>query len=207
MNEPKPYLKVRQGARLPHGTRQGATYAVTFRLADSLPKSVLESWTFERQDIIRTAKQMGRPLTSHEKLRLEKVFAEKVEKYLDEGLGASLMRDSRIASIVANALTFFDGTRYDLLAWCVMPNHVHVALRPLGGHDLPGILHSWKSHTAKEINKLLGSRGQVWETEYYDHMIRDERDLQAQVDYVLANPRRAGLEDWKWVGVARASRP
>jgi len=200
-------LKVRQGARLPHWTREGSSYAVTFRLDDSLPKAVAESWRFERQDIIHTAKKMGRLLTTYEEKRLEKLFSEKVEKCLDEGRGKSWMRDDRIAKVVADALGFFNATRYRLVAWCVMPNHVHVALEPIGGRELPEILHSWKSYTAKQINKILGADGPLWETEYYDHLIRDEKDLLAQIQYVVANPRRAGLKDWKWVGVARASRP
>ncbi len=117
------------------------------------------------------------------------------------------MRDDRIAKVVADALRCFDAIRYRLVAWCVMPNHVHVVLERSGGNELPEILHSWKSYTAKQINKILGADGQLWETEYYDHLIRDEKDLQAQIEYIVDNPRRAGLKDWKWVGVARASRP
>jgi REP element-mobilizing transposase RayT len=199
-------LKIRHGARLPHWTREGAAYAVTFRLDDSLPRAVVESWKFERQDIVRTARQMGRSLTRNEEERLDKLFSTKVDKYLDEGQGKSWLREDRIASIVAGALSFFHGNRYRLFAWCVMPNHVHVVLQPMDGHELPEILHSWKSYTAKQINKALRTRGQFWETEYYDHLIRDEQDFQAQVEYVLANPGKAGLKDWRWVGVARASR-
>ena len=207
MTRADPKLKTRRGARLPHWTREGATYAVTLRLGDSVPKAVVESWRFERQDIIRTATQQGRPLTSFEAEHLDKLFSEKVERYLDEGRGQCWMRKERIAKVVAHALGFFDGVRYQLSAWCVMPNHVHVVLEPKPGHDLPEILHSWKSYTAKEINRILGTRGQVWGPEYYDHLIWDERDLKAQIAYVLANPAKAGLKAWNWVGVARASRP
>ncbi len=198
----EPKLNIRQGARLPHWTRQGATYAVTFRLADSLPSAVLESFKFERQDIVRTAKQMSRALTCQEEKRLAKLFSEKVEKYLDQGQGKCWMREAANAKVVADALAFFHAIRYRLFAWCVMPNHVHAVLQPMHGHDLPAILHSWKSYTAKQMNKLRGTRGQFWATEYYDHLIRDERDLQAQIAYVLANPQKAGLKDWKWVGAA-----
>ena len=107
-------VKIRQGARLPHWTRENATYAVTFRLDDSLPEMVVESWKFERQDIIRTARQRGRSLTRHEEKRLDKLFSEKVGKYLDEGRGKCWMRDDRIAGLVANAIRLFDGARYRL---------------------------------------------------------------------------------------------
>ena len=200
-------VKMRHGAYLPHWTRDGAIYAVRFRLADSLPKTVLDSLKFERQDIVKTAEHLGRALTPHEQERLDALHSEKVEKYLDQGSGKCWLREDRIAKIVAEALAFFDGTRYRLGAWCIMPNHVHTVVEPMRGHDLPEILHSWKSYSAKEINRVLGTKGPFWEEEYYDHLIRDERDLDAQIEYVLTNPQRAGLKNWKWVGVARASRP
>ena len=197
-----PNVTVRHGARLPHWTQEGATYAVTFHLADSLPKAVGDSIRFERKDIVETAARMKRPLTRHELARLQELFSERLQSLLDEGRGKAWMREDRIARIVAEAVGFFDGERYRLLAWCVMPNHVHAVLQPLPGHDLPAILHAWKSFTAKQINTAVASKGQVWETEYYDHLIRDERDLENQVNYVLSNPRRARLDDWKWVGAA-----
>ena len=122
------------------------------------------------------------------------------------------MKDGRIAREVSNALLHFEGLRYNLAAWCVMPNHVHALVRPFaemantGGTPVPhselqGILHSWKSFTAKEANKLLRRSGDFWQAEYYDHLIRDEADFLHAVRYVLNNPIKAGLERWKWVGL------
>jgi REP element-mobilizing transposase RayT len=192
-------LKIRQGAYLPHWTRDGAVYAVNFRLADSLPSSVLKTWEFEREDIIKTALQMNRPLTASEEKRLDLLFSEKIEKYLDEGRGACWMRKDEVAAIVKNVLQHFDGERYRLHAWCIMPNHVHAVLQPFAGFELPGILHSWKSFSSKRANRVLGRTGEFWQPEYYDHLIQDEGDFASQVEYVLANPSRAGLEKWKWV--------
>jgi len=193
-------VSIRQGAYLPHWTLEGATYAVTFRLADALPQEVLRSWLFERENILKTAQQMGRPLSEQEEKRLHQLHSEKVERYLDAGHGACWMKDDRAAEIVAKALKHFDGERYDLLAWCVMPNHVHVVMRPREGHELPDILHSWKSFSAKEANKVLGRKGEFWQAEYYDHLIRDEKDLEHCVEYILRNPEAARLKGWKWVG-------
>jgi len=193
-------IKIRQGAYLPHWTREGAIYAVTFRLADSLPKSVVQSWEFERLDIVRTAQQMNRPLNLAEERRLQKLFSDRVEAYLDAGAGACWMQRDDVAGQVAGALLHFEGTRYRLAAWCVMPNHVHTVTQPIPGYELPGIVHSWKSFTGLEANRLLGRTGQFWQPEPYDHLIRDEDDFRRQVDYVLTNPKRAGLKNWKWVG-------
>ena len=193
-------LKIRQGAYLPHWTKDGATYAVTFRLGDSLPRTVLETWLFERADIVKTARQMGRPLSKDEEERLRRLHSENVEGYLDAGCGACWLKEEGIAEMVLGALKYFDGERYDLLVWCVMPNHVHVVVKPRPGHDLPDILHTWKSFTAKQANRALGRKGQFWQEESYDHLIRDEADYHHCVDYVLSNPEKGGLRGWKWMG-------
>lgn len=206
----------RRGAYLPHWTLDGAWYGVTFRLWDSLPRHVVETWLFERKNIVKTAEQMKRPLSKHEEQRLAHLYSEKVARYLDAGYGSCYMKDSRIAGIVARALRHFEGQRYNLAAWCVMPNHVHAIVQPSTGIvntgetpmprcELPDILQSWKSFTAKEANKLLRRSGQFWQAEYYDHLIRNEADFRHSVRYVLDNPIKAGLKNWKWVGVARAS--
>lgn len=192
-------VKIRHGAYLPHWTRDGAVYSVNFRLADSLPKVVLESWKFEREDIVKTARQMKRPLSVSEEKRLDKLFSERVESYLDQGSGACWMQKDGVAAAVANALEHFNGKRYWLVAWCIMPNHVHVIVEPLAGFELPGILHSWKSFSSNQANRLLGRTGAFWQPEYYDHLIRDEKDFACQIEYVLGNPARAGLKNWKWV--------
>jgi REP element-mobilizing transposase RayT len=165
-----------------------------------LPKSIVKSWEFERLDIVRTAQQMNRPLSLAEETRLDKLFSEKVEKYLDAGAGACWMQRDDVAEIVAGALLHFEGARYRLAAWCVMPNHVHTVVQPLPGYELSGIVHSWKSFSANEVNRLIRRAGQLWQPESYDHLIRDEDDFQRQVAYVLNNPVRAGLKNWKWVG-------
>jgi len=198
-------IQKRQGAYLPHWTRDGETYAVTFRLGDSLPASVLEGWLFERNDIVKTARQLDRPLSEDEENRLQHLHSERVEAYLDAGHGACWMRQPGIAQIVADALRFFDGQRYRLHAWCVMPNHVHVILTPTAGHTLTSVLHSWKSFTAKAANCQLGRTGAFWQEEYYDHLIRNADDYAHALRYLAENPTKAGLTDWPWVWVPRGT--
>jgi valyl-tRNA synthetase len=191
----------RQGHNLPHWTMQGATYAVTFRLADSLPSHILQTWRQERENIIRRAREQGRPLTAHEERELHRLHSTRIESFLDSGEGSCHLAKHEIASLVQEALLHFDGRRYDLIAWCIMPNHVHVIVRPFEGNDLADILHSWKSFTAKQANKLLGATGTFWQADYYDHIIRDEEDFRNQINYVLENPNKAGLQDWPFYGM------
>ena len=133
-------------------------------------------------------------------MRLDELFSESVDRYLDAGYGDCWMRRDIVAGVVVQALLHFDRGRYQLIAWCVMPNHVHAVLRPLDQHELPEILHTWKSFTANAANKIIGRSGQFWHAEYYDHLIRDELDMYRQVEYVLNNPSKARLSGWKWAG-------
>jgi REP element-mobilizing transposase RayT len=191
----------RHGAYLPHWSQDGASYFVTFRLGDSLPAAVVAALKSERETLRAQARQGGRRLTTDEEARLRRLYSEKVERYLDAGHGACWMKQDAIAKIVADALLFFDEQRYDLWAWVVMPNHVHVVVQPRAGHLLSGLLHSWKSYTSKEVGKAVGARGQIWQDESFDHLIRDAAEWDRCIRYILSNPTNAGLADWKWVGV------
>ncbi len=191
-------LITRQGAYLPHWTKDGGTYAVTFRLDDALPAHVQQQYAEER-DVLQKMHDEGRLKSTALAYELLRLRTEKVEGALDAGHGSCLLRDPQCAEIVANALRHFDGDRYHLISYVVMPNHVHVILAPAVEHDLATILHSWKSFTAHSINKLLDRTGALWQPEYYDHLIRSEQDLANQIDYILQNPEKAGLSDWPWV--------
>jgi REP element-mobilizing transposase RayT len=196
-------LDIRRGAHLPHWTAPDAVYSVTFRLADSLPSHVLDRWTAERDEILHRLVEQGRTLTAHEHKRLAELFSQRVDAFLDAGSGACILRDDACAQIVADAIAFFDGQRYDLGAWCVMPNHVHVMLAPREERSLSDILHSWKSFSAKAINRLRGESGTLWQREYYDHIIRDDEDFAHHTQYILDNPIKAGLKNWKWLGAGK----
>jgi tRNA threonylcarbamoyl adenosine modification protein (Sua5/YciO/YrdC/YwlC family) len=204
-----PFKEIRKwrGRHLPHWTQEGATYAVTFRLADALPAGVVADWELQRHEILERARRQGRELTEAEERRLAELFSEKVESCLDGGHGKCWLHDERVARVVRDALLHFEGERYDLAAWCVMPNHVHVIVHPLPGHRLSEILHGWKSFTAKKANQLLGRSGEFWQPESYDQRIRSERELRYQVQYVLENPQKAGLKGWPWVGAAADWKP
>jgi REP element-mobilizing transposase RayT len=192
-------VTVREGAYLPHWTRDGATYAVCFRLADSLPQAVVEAWRLERAALLQGA---GEHPTAAQRERIHELFADRIEQHLDAGPGACWLRHPEIAGLVAGTLRHFDGQHYTLLAWCIMPNHVHVVVQPLGRHTLPSILKSWKGFSGKEANQRLHRQGAFWQPEYYDHLIRDAHDLVHAVRYVLANPANARLIHWPWVWVS-----
>ena len=172
--------------RLPHFEAGEVPQHVCFRLADSLPQHLLRQW--ERDlDRLQGAEHQSR---------------RRIEEALDQGQGACWLRRPDIAALVRDAIRYFDGHLYHLHAWVVMPNHVHVLATPLGNHSLSGIVHSWKSYTASQANKMLKRKGKFWHEDYFDRFVRDEDHFREIVKYIHWNPVKAGLctdpEDWEW---------
>lgn len=182
---------------LPHRDRIGLTQTITFRLADSLPQTKLA----ELEERLRCLPEQSQQLERRKQ----------IERWLDSGMGCCALRHPQMAACVENALLHFDGERYRLFAWCIMPNHVHVLIEPLA--ELAAILKSWKSYTgrwglAKNAELELGVPGKnFWMREYWDRFIRDERHFRSVVDYIHQNPIKAKLcshaEDWPWSSAHR----
>ncbi|MGB9623961.1 MAG: REP-associated tyrosine transposase [Phycisphaerae bacterium] len=188
----RPHSPVHDRGYLPHWEAGQRPQAVTFRLADSLPVALLEAWEAELKALPEGRRDARR--------------RERMEDALDQGLGACILRRPEIARIVEDALLRFDGSRYQLHAWTIMPNHVHVLFTPLHDYSLSSILHSWKSFTAKQINRVLGTTGKVWQEEYFDRMIRDHAHWINSLAYIDANPVKADLcsspEQWPFGSAA-----
>ncbi len=180
-------IKKRSRGYLPHWELDGATYFVTFRLAGSLPKEALEQ--------LRTEMKNVRGCESE--IEFEEIM--KIDRLLDSGFGTPHLSNPEIAKIVKTALLYFKDERYDLYAYCIMPNHVHTVFRPLPPHTLAKILHSWKSYSANQANAELGLAGAFWQKETFDRIIRDEDEFYKTIAYVMDNPAKAGLTKWPWV--------
>ncbi|MBI3886182.1 MAG: transposase [Opitutae bacterium] len=159
---------------LPHWQQRGATYFVTFRLADSLPASVRERFEEMRR------------------LGEADAFAW-VDRHLAAGSGGCPLRLPEPAMTVASTLRHFDGKHYALGAFVVMPNHAHVLVQPLAPATLTSVVHSWKSYSAHELQRQAGIRGRVWQEESFDRIVRSETELRKFHDYIVANPSAASL--------------
>jgi REP element-mobilizing transposase RayT len=194
-------IVIHDRGHLPRWEKEGGVYFVTFRVADSLPKAVLDHIVAEREAVIRTANQMHRDLSADERKKLQQLSTTAIEQYLDTGAGACPLRNTPVAAAVADTLRYFDGKRYRLLAWCIMPNRVHVVFKIFPAYGLADIVHSWKSFSAKRANKILNVAETFWQREYYDHLIRDQAQLFRAIRYVAANPEKANLKNWEWVWV------
>jgi type I restriction enzyme R subunit/putative DNA methylase len=185
---------------LPHVKREGVSYFVTFRLADSLPREVLLRFEHEHAEALRRLPAKASPPETDE---IHRDLRRKVERYLDQGAGECHLRRPEIADVVTNALLHFHEQHYVLDDWVVMPNHVHLILWPMPHYTLSEILKSRKRFTAREVNLLLGRTGQTfWQRESFDHWIRNDEEKSRIRRYIRMNPVNARLckspEEWKW---------
>ncbi len=157
----------------PHCDTPDLLQFITFRLNDSLPAHLLHRLAQEFNDDMERLRQ--------------------IESLFDAGYGECWLQQPAVADIVEDALLHNDGKNYRLLAWSVMPNHVHVLIETSEGYPLSKVVQGWKSFTARLINRHLGRTGTVWMRDYYDRYIRDDHHLAAVIAYIHANPVKAGL--------------
>ncbi|MGH7449953.1 MAG: transposase [bacterium] len=191
-----------QRGYLPHLKVEGGTYWVTLRLYDSLPKEVLAKLEEERKEWEK--QQRAKKIAPKELAeQWKRLYSKRTQAYLDAGMGECWLKRDDIGGLVAKAIRFFEGKRYDLHAWVVMPNHGHVMVTPHERWTLSSILHSWKSYTATEANRILGRVGEpFWQQESYDRLVRNDQEFYLICEYTINNPVTAGLcakpEDWKF---------
>jgi len=168
---------------LPHLDLPGTRQFLTYRLADALPAARRREWEafLALEDDV-------------EKQR-------KIEAYLDRGYGECHLRDPHIAELVQENFWHHDGVKYRLLAWVIMPNHVHVLIE-MAGVPLGEVLKSWKSYTSTAANQRLKRTGTFWEKDYFDRYLRDDEHYRRVVRYIETNPARARLvnapSEWAW---------
>ncbi|MDQ8206993.1 transposase [Coraliomargarita sp. SDUM461003] len=186
-----PYSAIRiHGSTLPHWQQGSAYVFTTWRLADSLPLDLLREWKAEREVWMA---QHPSPWSQGVWDQYNELFPERMESWLDRGMGSCLLRQAALRRIVCLALRFFDGDRYTVAGFVVMPNHVHIVFQPMQGYLIEEILHSWKSYTSKELNKLTGARGELWQRGYWDRLIRSRAHFEHCLRYMRENPSVARL--------------
>ncbi|HZS48838.1 MAG TPA: transposase [Blastocatellia bacterium] len=200
---------------LPHLQPFGATLFVTCCLEGSLPKAVLDWYKLQKQRFIAKCERLQTSERAKAELELQRQWFARMEGALHKAeTGPTWLEDKLVARVVADALHFHDSKKYRLDAYSIMSNHMHLVIAPLQivlakpePHDekrdpeynsLPKILHSIKSFTGHEANKLLEREGHFWQHESYDHSIRDYEEWERVIAYVLNNPVKAGLvKQWQ----------
>lgn len=202
---------------LPHWYKPSAAHFVTYRVADTLPPEALQKLRERKESLLR--KPSDRNPADHRQ-HVHKLLFAAYEAYLDRVTQRDWLREPRIASMLRENLYFHHAEKYVLHAFCIMPNHVHVLLTPSPEETvavddanqvgetsdktspLSSIMHSLKSYTANQANRIMKRSGRFWQPESYDHWVRDDIEFERIVNYIRANPVVAGLvqrhEDWYW---------
>ena len=194
--------------KLPHWAQAGTMSFLTWRTFDSLPPNVLRRWHVEREEWLQAHgidPQAGdwrdrlQQLPRRIRAEFTKTFSERWHRSLDEGHGECILRVPTAAKVVADSLLHFDGVRYDVTDFVVMPNHVHLLA---AFTDEAGMLRqcdSWKHFTARELNRRQGRSGRFWRQDGFDHLVRSVEQFELFRRYIAMNPRKAGLRPGEYL--------
>ena len=163
---------------------------ITYRLGDSLSQGILKNMQWELKNVAPDLMEVER--------------RRKIEKYLDKGHGFCVLKNIECAKVVVGAWRHFDGERYDLTAFVVMPNHVHVLLKIYDGVELAKMVKSWKSYSARRINEIIkdaglktSAPGSLWQRGYWDRYIRDEKHFYQTIEYIRENFDSGGILEYE----------
>lgn len=205
---------------LPHYHPPNAVYFVTFRLAGSLPRQVVEALQQEneRQERLLAQQYQGAALQA-ERYKLHKKSFARYDSYLDQSEGPRWLAKPQVAEVVAREMKALEPQHYRLIAYCIMSNHVHLLVdltdipeppQPKSGQHYTALSHAMrllKGRTARFCNQILGRSGPFWADESYDHVVRNEKEYQRIIAYIVDNPVKAGLvqdwSDWPYTYVCR----
>jgi putative transposase len=194
--------------RLPHWAQAGAICFITWRTLDSMPQPVLDRWYNDRaawllshgidpqdpdwrRDLLKIDPQLVRKFLNS--------FWNRWHDELDSAHGDCVLRRPELARIVAQSLQHFDGVRYLMLDFVVMPNHVHLLTAFQDEASMLDQCESWKHYTATQINRHLKQKGRFWQQDGFDHLVRSEQQFEYLRQYIAENPARAGLRPGEFV--------
>ncbi|MBI2481167.1 MAG: hypothetical protein HYV60_21775 [Planctomycetia bacterium] len=189
----------------PHWSQAGAIVFVTFRTDDSIPAEVLDLWERQKQDWL-----MRRGYANvHWSLALDQLspqdrrdfnieFNRRREEFLDTSHGQCLLKRPELSAIVAESLLHFDGERYRMGDFIVMPNHVHLLCAFADAAAMRKQFDSWQHYTAVQINRSVGQQGKVWQGDPFDHLVRSPGQYDYLRQYIKDNPRKARLSSGQY---------
>jgi type I restriction enzyme R subunit len=199
--------------RLPHWSQAGAIAFITWRTNDSTPEPILNRWRSDRCRWLRAhhidpddrhwkAQFFGlKPAVPAE---FHRTFADRWHAELDACHGECVLRRPELAAVVAKSLHHFDGERYALTDFVVMPNHVHLLAAFRDDEAMLAQCELWKHFTATQINRRLGRRGRFWEQDGFDHLVRSEEWFEYYRRYIADNPVKTQLSSGEFIHFARA---
>lgn len=178
---------------LPHWVQPGVSYFFTFRLADSVPHTLLEDWVLKRNAWLA---HHPPPWSPSDALEYAERFTERMDTWLDAGHGSCALRDREVRQLVEDAITKFDGLRLHLDCAVLMPNHVHLLVKPNDDENVFKLIGGMKGYSARVCNAHLKRTGEAfWMEDSYNRIVRDHDELRAFRDYIRRNPIEAKLRE------------
>lgn len=203
--DPKAELFIHEHSR-PHWTQAGAVVFITFRTYDSIPRTVLQRWEREKQDWLNRRgydaanhwSVVVPTLTEKDRADFYRQFNHCREDFLDTCHGRCLLHRSELAQIVAESLMHFDGERYRMGDFIIMPTHVHLLAAFPTAEAMTEQCDSWLHYTAFQINRVIGEKGKFWQQEPFDHLVRSLEQYECLRQYIADNPRKAGLKSGEY---------
>ena len=178
-----------QKNRLPHWEQDGCSYFITFRLADSLPASLLKEWERERSHWLR---HHPKPWDAHQEMEYHRRFTGARERWLDALYGECYLRAPPARVPLSQML---NDDENQIWSYVIMPNHVHVLVTLQEDQLLSLWLQQLKGASARAINQHLDRTGALWSKDYFDRLIRDQRHFNNCARYIRRNPLKAKLAD------------
>ena len=192
---------------LPHWCQAGTVCFMTWRTADSMPKPVVQRWEAERAELLRQhhidsagdwrAALNRLPAVVRQKIKW--TLTERWDSHLDNCHGRCVLKRPELGQIVADSLCSFDGERYVVTDFVVMPNHIHLLVAFLDEDTMLKQVANWKRYTARTINVELKDKGHFWQEEDFDHLVRSPEHFDYYRRYIADNPIRAHLKDGEWI--------
>ena len=177
------FIKISYNGNLPHWDQDGVLQFVTFRLNDSLPQIKLDEF---RQIKEEWQEKHPKPWSIETMEEYQDLF-EVIEDWLDKGYGDCVLKFEPVQRIIEETLDYYDGERYELFDYIIMPNHVHLLIIPGTAYTLEQLLHTIKGYSANKINKILNRKGKLWQKESFDRMIRNRDDYMVKKEYIKHN--------------------
>lgn len=180
---------------LPHWRQAGATYFVTFSLADAVPKSKQRELASLRRE---WEQKKGVLQSDADWLDFAQRHFSMTERIVDAGFGKCYFQHDEYASELHRAILHFHDEQYEVGCFVIMANHCHLTIRPFDDYLLENLLGCIKNTVARFVNRREGRSGPLWQEESCDRIIRDEEHLYHTVQYIGNNPRMAHLDQDRW---------
>ena len=188
--------------RLPHWAQAGVVCFITFRTHDSMPEATIQRFQADRRHWLRCHnvdpdhgdwRQKLQELKRADQVEFYRDFSTRWHDSLDGCAGECLLAKSELNKIVADSLLCFDGDRYEMTDFVVMPNHCHLLAAFQDGDQMLAQCTSWKRFTARRINETIGRQGSFWQQDGFDHLVRSQEQFQHFRRYIANNPKKAKL--------------